>query len=182
MAAEDDEEDSSTPAAAPAATDSASAPAPSSPVTTGGVSSTTLPTPSLDGLVVTPQQMERTRQQLLQIQQAKTANDAVAASEMSARIDRDRQRLESKYNAVGTDLPNAWDSQAKSAEHNTDPVQAFGSIGSVFAMLASSFAGLPMEAGLNAGAAAINAVHAGDEKAYNREYEEGQHRSRDQAA
>jgi hypothetical protein len=44
-------------------------------------------------------------------------------------------------------------------------------VGSVFAMLASSFAGLPMEASLNAGAAAINAIHKGDEESYKREFE-----------
>jgi hypothetical protein len=131
----------------------------------------TLPAPALDTLTVSPDQMERTRQRLLQIQQAKTANNAAAADEMTARLDRDRARLEAKYNAVGTDLPAAWDSQKKSAEHYTDPVQAFGSVGSVFAMLASSFAGLPMEASLNAGAAAINAIHKGDEESYKREFE-----------
>lgn len=131
----------------------------------------TLPAPALDSMVVTPEQMEKTRAQLLEIQKAKMANQDAASKEMTTRLDRDRARLEAKYNAVGTELPGAWDSQAKSAEHHTDPVTAFGSIGSVFAMLASSFAGLPMEAGLNAGAAAINAIHKGDEEGYKREFE-----------
>jgi hypothetical protein len=131
----------------------------------------TLPAPSLDNMVVSPRQLEATRQRLLAIQQAKTANDAEQASQMTAQIDKDRARLNAKYDAIGTDLPQAWDANKKSAEHYTDPVTAFGSVGSVFAMLASSFAGLPMEASLNAGAAAINAIHQGDEKAYQREFD-----------
>lgn len=170
MATEDDDEDVSE-AAAPAEGTGTPAPPAASPAPGTAPAPAGPSGPALDGLVVTPAQMEKTRQQLAAIQRAKSASDQANADAISARIDKDRQRTEDKYNAVGTDLPGAWDSQAKSAQHYTDPVQAFGSVGSVFAMLASSFAGLPMEAGLNAGAAAINAVHAGDEKAYNREFE-----------
>lgn len=171
MAEEDDDGPDGPEAAAPAEGTGTPAPPAASPAPGTAPAPAGPSGPALDGLVVTPAQMEKTRQQLATIQRAKSASDQANADAMSARIDKDRQRTEDKYNAVGTDLPGAWDSQAKSAEHYTDPVQAFGSVGSVFAMLASSFAGLPMEAGLNAGAAAINAVHAGDEKAYNREFE-----------
>ncbi len=85
-------------------------------------------------MVVSPQQLEATRQRLVAIQQAKTANAAAQAGAMTAQLDKDRARLNAKYDAIGTDLPQAWDANKKSAEHYTDPVTAFGSVGSVFAM------------------------------------------------
>lgn len=170
----DDEEDSGAPASTPGAGATPATPASSAPAVTGAAPPPATPaSPALDGLVVTPDQMERTRQRLLEIQNAKMANQQAGADEMTARLDKDRARLEQAYKATAAEPAGLepWDANKKAAEHYTDPVQAFGSVGSVFAMLASSFAGLPMEAGLNAGAAAINAVHAGDEKAYNREFE-----------
>ena len=189
MAADDDEEDGSSGASPPSSAD-AGGPAtyddgqgpvrlygqrptgnPDANLPAGAVGSTPPSSPALDSMVISPQKLEAARQRLAAIQQAKTASDSAQSDEMSKRIDSDRARLESKYNAIGTDLPQAWDSDKKTAEHYTDPVSAFGSVGSVFAMLASSFAGLPMEASLNAGAAAINAIHNGDEKAYQREFD-----------
>jgi len=170
MAGEEDDGPDLPETAAPTAGTGTPAP-PAAPVG-GGSMPTTLPGSSMDSLIVTPQQMERTRQQLSEIQRAKTANDAAQSNEMSARLDKDRARMEQAYLASAKEPEGLqpWDANAKSAEHYTDPVQAFGSVGSVFAMLASSFAGLPMEAGLNAGAAAMNAIHKGDEDAYNREF------------
>jgi hypothetical protein len=159
--------------AAPAAGSGTPSPPAAAPAVGSGAVPTTLPAPSIDGLVVTPGQMEKTRQQLLEIQKAKMASQDHDRVEISSRLDRDRARMEQAYKASAAEPIGLepWDAQKKAAEHYTDPVQAFGSVGSVFAMLASSFAGLPMEAGLNAGAAAINAIHQGDEKAYNREFE-----------
>lgn len=132
------------------------------------------PGPDFTTMVRPPGDMAAVQKQLSDIQRAKAATNAANADEVTRRLDQDRARMETAYKASATmppELQQGWDAKAKSAEHYTDPVTAFGSVGSVFAMLASSFAGLPMEAGLNAGAAAINAIHAGDEKAYNREYE-----------
>ena len=168
MAADDDEEDVGSPVQTASAD---SAPASSSAVAT--VPTKPLPaTPSIDSIVVTPEQMNKTREQLLQIQRAKMAQGDADRAAMTSRLETDRARMEEAYK-VSAALPDTpkWDSAQKSAEHYTDPVTAFGSVGSVFAMLASSFAGLPMEAGLNAGAAAINAIRKGDEDGYKREYE-----------
>lgn len=166
MAEADDTEEGASSAPAPADTPtdaSASAKAPAA-APSG---------PDFTSLVKVPGDTAGLQAKLADIQRAKSAANAGAADETIKRLDTDRARMEAAYKASAT-MPaelQGWDAKAKSQEHSTDPVTAFGSVGSIFAMLASSFAGLPMEAGLNAGAAAINAVHAGDEKAYQREYE-----------
>jgi hypothetical protein len=130
--------------------------------------------PDFTSMVKAPGEMGALQSRLSEIQRAKSAASASVADETTRRLDADRARMEAAYKASATmpeELTQNWDAKAKMAEHSTDPVTAFGSVGSVFAMLASSFAGLPMEHALNAGAAAINAVHAGDERAYQKEYD-----------
>lgn len=147
------------------------APAPAAPA--APAPSSDLPALSLDSLIVTPDKMRSVQDDLVRIERARAATQAASAAEMTKRLDQDRDRLNRAYEATAKEPEGleSWDANAKSAQHYTDPVTAFGSAGSVFAMLAAGFAGLPMEHALNAGAAAINAIHAGDEKAYNREYE-----------
>lgn len=164
--ATDDDEEVGTPAASAPTSGAISPAAPAAAPAPSG--------PDFTSMIKPPGDMAALQGQLSAIQKAKAATNAANADETTKRLDVDRARMEQAYKASATmpdELKQGWDSKAKSAEHSTDPVTAFGSLGSVFAMLASSFAGLPMEAGLNAGAAAINAIHAGDEKAYNREYE-----------
>lgn len=63
-----------------------------------------------------------------------------------------------------------WNQQEQSRKYATDPVQAFGSAGSLFAMVASAFTHAPMEVALNGAAAAMNAVRHNDEQEYQRAY------------
>lgn len=166
MATEDEVDVAEAPVAAEATPPAASAPA--APATSA------LPqTPDISSMVISPEKLKATQERLLQIQQQKSAADAANSAEVTNRLDTDRARMEAAYKAssvIPEEIQKGWDSNKKSAEHYSDPVQTFGSVGSVFAMLASSFAGLPMEHALNAGAKAINAVHEGDAKAYEREY------------
>ena len=61
-----------------------------------------------------------------------------------------------------------WNAEEEHKKFQTDPIEAFGSVGSVFGILASAFTHAPLENALNASAAAMNAIKAGDEKAYER--------------
>ena len=61
-----------------------------------------------------------------------------------------------------------WDEEAETAKHRTDPIVAFGSLGSVLGILASAFTHAPMENALNASASAMNAIRANDDKMYER--------------
>ena len=174
----DDDEPVAVPAETPAASTTVAAPdtPPAPPPATGAPATPAARGPALDEMIVDPAKLEATRKRLTEIQEAKMASSAAQSADMTRRLDQDQARLNDAYKATAAARPNLepWDAGKKSAEHYTDPVEAFGSIGSVFAMLASGFAGLPMEHALNAGAAAINAIHAGDEKAYNREFESWQ--------
>lgn len=110
---------------------------------------------------------------LADIQRRKTAATTRVQEDTSGRLERDRQRVEGAFQATGIqpgELP-AWDAGAMGEKFRTDPLEAFGSMGSVFAMVASAFTRAPMENALNAGAAAMNAVRQGDEQNFNRAYE-----------
>lgn len=63
-----------------------------------------------------------------------------------------------------------WDSEKEAAKYSTDTLKAFGSAGSMFAILASAFTHRPMVNALNGAAAAMNAIRQGDEQAYNNAY------------
>ena len=64
-----------------------------------------------------------------------------------------------------------WNEEQEKKKFETDPIQAFGSLGSVFGILASAFTHAPMENALNASAAAINAVKAGNDQEYARAHQ-----------
>lgn len=61
-----------------------------------------------------------------------------------------------------------WNADEEAAKRRTDPIEAFGSFGSVFGILASAFTHAPMENALNASAAAMNAIKENDSKSYDR--------------
>lgn len=174
MATDDDEEDTGSAPVVTAEAGNTNAGTPAAPSAPPAAPATPAPQgPDISGLVVSPQKLLETQKRLEEIARQKAASNAANSSEVTSRLEADRQRMEEAYKksaAIPEEMTQKWDSNQKSAEHYTDPVQAFGSVGSVFAMLASSFAGLPMEASLNAGAKAINAIHEGDAKAYEREY------------
>lgn len=64
-----------------------------------------------------------------------------------------------------------WNADAEMAKYSTNPVQSFGSAGSVFAILASLFTHTPMINAFKGSAAAISAINAGDDQAYKNAYD-----------
>lgn len=79
-------------------------------------------------------------------------------------------RMEAAYQQEGASLHDPalqpWNEKEQAAKYQTDPIAAFGSLGSVFGILASAFTHAPMENALNASAAAINAIKQGNRQAY----------------
>lgn len=80
-------------------------------------------------------------------------------------------RLEEAYKNEGVDPKDLkpFDEKAATARNTTDPIAAFGSFASVFGILASTFTHAPFESALNASAAAMNAIKAGDKEGFERE-------------
>lgn len=89
------------------------------------------------------------------------------------RLYKDRQRVQRAYDAtgIGQDELKPWNADQEKAARTTGPLETFGSLGFIFAMAASSFTRTPMINALNSGAAAMNAIHQGDEEAYKQAYE-----------
>ena len=86
---------------------------------------------------------------------------------------RDQARAEAAYKkSAGADLSaiKPWDAQQAGKDYHTDPLEAFGSLGSVFAIFASAFTHQPMENALLGSAAAMGAIKNGDDVAYDRAY------------
>jgi hypothetical protein len=100
--------------------------------------------------------------------------------ELSA-AQRDQERRDSQYRdrmdrmvtaeGVTADDLKPWNAQAELAEHKTDLWSQFGSPGFIVAMLGSAFTAQPMNSALQSGAAAMDAINAGDMKAYDKAFE-----------
>lgn len=87
---------------------------------------------------------------------------------------RDRAQQEKALSAEAHTLdsmPPAWNADAERQARSTGPIEAFGSIGSIFGILASAFTKTPITSALNASAAAMTAIHTKDEQAYKSAYE-----------
>lgn len=80
----------------------------------------------------------------------------------------DAENVRRAYHAegVGPDELKPWNAEAQREKFMTKPVDAFGSIGSVFGIIASAFTHQPMQNALDASAAAMNAIRAGDREKY----------------
>lgn len=107
---------------------------------------------------------------ITEIERQKVAASAQSTNEFLGLLDRDRELVRRREEAAAYEpgLDKPWNAEEQSKKFQTDPIQAFGSLGSVFGMIASAFTRAPMENALNASAAAMQAVRAGDEEAYNR--------------
>lgn len=89
-------------------------------------------------------------------------------------LDRDRQQMQRAFEATSAAkdaIPPPWDSDRERSARINDPIANFGSIGSIFAMVASAFTRAPMTSALNASAAAMIAIRNNDEKAYESAYD-----------
>lgn len=63
-----------------------------------------------------------------------------------------------------------WDAKAESQKYAYDPVEAFGSFSTIFAIAASAFTKAPMENALNGAAASMNAIKAGKQQDFDRAF------------
>lgn len=79
-------------------------------------------------------------------------------------------RIEALSKNVGVEAEKLkpWDAEAQAAKYRTDPIEAFGSLGSVFGIIASAFTHAPMENALNASASAMQAIKENDRQGYDR--------------
>ena len=128
-------------------------------------------TASLPG-AVSPESAADVQNKLADLKRRQMESTRSGVDATADQLRSNQARVDQAYEASrpSPDMLKPWDQKAKQNEYRTDPVDAFGSIGSIFAMLVPAFVGLPLSESLNAGAAAINAVHASDQQAYDRDY------------
>lgn len=85
--------------------------------------------------------------------------------------DTDKQIVDKSYAGIEpVDIPK-WDAEKEAAKVRTDPLEAFGSAASIFAIAASAFTHTPITNALNGSAAAMQAIKNGDEEGYQRNYD-----------
>lgn len=127
------------------------------------------PPPSMDSLVGLPSGLMEERAGNLKRKIATTSslNDLYAR-----RTEQDRSELKRAYDATAIQPGELqpWDQDKAYEKYKTDPLESFGSLGSVFAMVASAFTKAPMTNALNAGAAAMNAIKDGKDQEYERAF------------
>lgn len=103
----------------------------------------------------------------------KLGEETKAFGETERRMEEDRGRMTAAMAASGLEAEKLkpWNHDEESRRRTADPLEAFGSLGSVFGILASAFTRTPMENALNASAAAMNAVKAANDEDYKKAYD-----------
>ena len=84
--------------------------------------------------------------------------------------DEDTKRRTSAYDSFAAASKDLENFKPPPTQKETDPLQSFGSLGSVFGILASAFTHQPWQNTMNAAASAMNAVKANDRTAYEESY------------
>ena len=99
------------------------------------------------------------------------ANDK-AYGQLENTASKDIPKLEQMSKDAGVEAGKLkpWNEEAEAKKRESDPIQNFASLGSVFGILASAFTHAPMMSAMDASAAAINAIKAGNPEDYNRAY------------
>jgi len=96
------------------------------------------------------------------------------AGQLDSLLSRRRDQMEKAYGAESANIakmPPAWNADEERKARTTGPLEGFGSIGSIFGLLASAFTRIPITSALNASAAAMTAIHNNDERAYKSAFE-----------
>jgi hypothetical protein len=153
------------PVAASAPATALAAKAPAAPVSLAGVEHFSLG-PNISNLD------ELTKQQAVLLKGKIAQQDRIMAeTEEQRRVD--TALIHRAYQAEGigpNELPS-WNTQQEMQKYRTDPLEAFGSLASVFGIIAAQFTHAPMLSALEASGAAMQAIHNNDDASYNKAFE-----------
>jgi hypothetical protein len=110
---------------------------------------------------------------LTKLKKQQIGEESKVMDRTSRTLDRDQARMEQAFKAEGVE-PEAlkpWNANKEHEKFETDPIQGIGSVGGLFAVIASAFTKAPATNAIEGMAGAINAIKEGNESAYNRAYE-----------
>jgi len=105
------------------------------------------------------------------LDKAKSAEDRAITGAADRRMSADQARVDAAFKAEGVsaaEIPQKWNAEEEHKKFETDPIQGFGSVGGLFAMVASAFTKTPMTAAIEGMAGAINGQKEANEAAYER--------------
>jgi hypothetical protein len=111
---------------------------------------------------------------LVGVQKQKASTDAAITAEADKRMTRDQAVADKAFAAEGVSAAEQlkpWDADKQHKKYEADPIEGFGSLGGLFAVVASAFTKAPMENAINGMAGAINSLKEGKEAAYTRAHE-----------
>src|SRR5215472_1063256 len=133
-----------------------------------------LPNPrALNMSGMTLEEFEAAQKDLAGMERAESIRRQRAERDMFSRIEDDQARLRKEHDRMGSDYKQMkpWNEEEMSRKYQYEPEKAFASPISMFALLASAFTRAPAVNSLNALAAGMEAVKAGDQAAYDRAHE-----------
>jgi hypothetical protein len=110
---------------------------------------------------------------LVKVQKQKVAADTAIVNESDKRMAGDQARVDKAFTAEGVSASEQlkpWNANEEHKKFETNPIEGFGSVGGLFAMVASAFTKAPMENAINGMAGAITAIKQGKEEDYQRAY------------
>lgn len=107
-----------------------------------------------------------------EIKREETGERARINAANEARLEQDRARMQKQWelSGIGPDDLKPWDADAAREKFRHNPIEEFGSIGSIFAIVASAFTNRPMQNAFFGSAAAIEAAKQGKQTEYERAY------------
>ncbi len=111
---------------------------------------------------------------LTQLQRQKVGEDVRFEKQSDEQQARDRTVRNHAFQMEGvaaSEIPKPWDAEKEHKKWETNPIDGFGSMGGLFAMVASAFTKAPMENAMNGLAGAINSTREGQEQGYQRAYD-----------
>ena len=111
---------------------------------------------------------------IVDLQKQRAKDESTLIDKTSAESDRMMHNAEYffRQEGIGPDnAPKPWDADKEHRKFETNPIEGLGSVGGLFAVIASNFTKAPMANAINGMAGAINSLKEGNEDAYKRAYE-----------
>lgn len=111
---------------------------------------------------------------LSKLQREKLAEDVSITRKAETRLDKDQARMDAAFAAEGhsaAEQLKPWNADQQSQKYYTNPIEGFGSLGGIFAVVASAFTRAPMQNAIEGMAGAINAIRQGDDQMYERAHQ-----------
>jgi hypothetical protein len=134
------------------------------------------PAPTTDIGALTPDLAPTTSSaigDLTKLKKQQVAEETNVINLADKRLEADQERVEKAFKAEGyePDQLKPWDADKEHRKFESNPIEGIGSVGSIFAVIASAFTKAPATNAMLGMAGAINSIKAGDEASYQRAYD-----------